>query len=144
MRTVLKLRYYRNIAGISTEKFARIMNVSTSLIGRVEREEIKPNKKLMQKIANYFGIDKKELLKKIPYKYEFKKEKIKEEKPKPFKCLNQACLFNKGCMCTDCIVIKGKAPCFGKDKIKDKPIQVDLKSTHLLFNTNKKGGEYEI
>ena len=38
-----------------------------------------------------------------------------------FKCLNQACLLNKNCMCDNPIVVRGDAPCYGRDKVQSKP-----------------------
>ena len=38
-----------------------------------------------------------------------------------FKCLNQACLLNKNCMCDNPVVVRGDAPCYGRDKVQSKP-----------------------
>ena len=38
-----------------------------------------------------------------------------------FKCLNQACLLNKNCMCDNPVVARGDAPCYGRDKVQNKP-----------------------
>lgn len=38
-----------------------------------------------------------------------------------FKCLNQACLLNKNCMCDNPVVVRGDAPCYGRDKVQGKP-----------------------
>ena len=38
-----------------------------------------------------------------------------------FKCLNQTCLLNKNCTCDNPVVIRGDAPCYGRNEVKDKP-----------------------
>ena len=38
-----------------------------------------------------------------------------------FKCLNQACLLNKNCMCDNPVVVRGDAPCYGRNKVQSKP-----------------------
>ena len=38
-----------------------------------------------------------------------------------FKCLNQACLLNKNCMCDNPVVVRGDAPCYGRNKVQNKP-----------------------
>ena len=49
---------------------------------------------------------------------------------KSFKCLNQACRLNSSwtngfngqkCMCDNPVVVRGDAPCYGKDKVQSKP-----------------------
>jgi hypothetical protein len=62
-----------------------------------------------------------------------KLEIIEVKKTKTFECQNQACLLNKKCKCNNDVVIKGKAPCFGKDKIQPKRKEYNPKSTRVLF-----------
>ena len=56
---------------------------------------------------------------------------------KPFKCLNQACPLNKNCMCDNPVVIRGDAPCYGKDLVKDKPKKQDMRNTRACFMADK-------
>ena len=72
-----------------------------------------------------------ELFKKVKDTYsknqrEFKlrrAEKVRESNKvtNSFKCLNQACLLNKNCMCDNPVVVRGDAPCYGRDKVQSKP-----------------------
>ena len=52
-----------------------------------------------------------------------------------FKCLNQACLLNKNCMCDNPVVVRGDAPCYGRDKVQSKPKRqgFDYHTTKNLF-----------
>lgn len=50
------------------------------------------------------------------------------------KCLNEACLLNENKMCISDVVLSGKAPCFGKDKVQSRnPNKFDYQSTKSLF-----------
>lgn len=48
------------------------------------------------------------------------------------KCLNEKCLLNKSQKCDNDIVLKGIAPCFGKDRIQAK-MEEKYGSTKILF-----------
>ena len=59
-------------------------------------------------------------------------EKVREANKvtNSFKCLNQACRLNsswtngfngKKCMCDNPVVIRGDAPCYGRNRVQDKP-----------------------
>ena len=50
-----------------------------------------------------------------------------------FKCLNQACLLNKNCMCDNPVVIRGDAPCYGRDKVKSKNANTSVENPYALF-----------
>ena len=56
-----------------------------------------------------------------------------------FKCLNQACLLNKNCMCDNPVVVRGDAPCYGKDKVQSKPKRqgFDYHTTKNCFMKDK-------
>ena len=56
-----------------------------------------------------------------------------------FKCLNQACLLNKNCMCDNPVVVRGDAPCYGKDKVQSKPKRqgFDYHNTKNCFMKDK-------
>ena len=81
--------------------------------------------------------------------YEIKKINEVRESNKvteSFKCLNQACLLNKNCMCNNPVVIRGAAPCYGKDKIQGKPKKRELdysltKSCFMTYNVSKEEKE---
>ncbi|AIY82162.1 hypothetical protein U728_1115 [Clostridium botulinum 202F] len=51
------------------------------------------------------------------------------------KCLNQKCPLNKDCKCDNDVVLSGKAPCFGKDKVQEKENRIKMNSTNYLFRT---------
>lgn len=50
-------------------------------------------------------------------------EKVRESNKvtKSFKFLNQTCLLNKKCTCDNPVVIRGDAPCYGRNRVQDKP-----------------------
>ena len=50
-----------------------------------------------------------------------------------FECLNQACLLNKNCMCDNPVVIRGDAPCYGRDKVKSKNANTSVENPYALF-----------
>ena len=93
-----------------------------------------PSKEEIEKCMNELKKYRREKQKKIRYD---KKQKIKISKPvhenkvfKHFKCLNQACRLNsswtggcngKSCMCDNPVVVRGDAPCYGRDKVQSKP-----------------------
>ena len=56
-----------------------------------------------------------------------------------FKCLNQACLLNKNCMCDNPVVVRGDAPCYGRDKVQSKPKRqgFDYHTTKNCFMKDK-------
>lgn len=61
-------------------------------------------------------------------------EKVRESNKvtKSFKCLNQTCLLNKKCMCDNPVVIRGDAPCYGRNRVQDKPKSNVLR--HFVIN----------
>ena len=59
-----------------------------------------------------------------------------------FECQNQACLLNsswtggcngKNCMCDNPVVIRGDAPCYGRDKVKSKNANTSVENPYSLF-----------
>lgn len=65
-------------------------------------------------------------------------------KGKPFECLNQACPLNKNCMCDNPVVIRGSAPCYGRNKVQDKPKKqnfIDTKSCFMADAVSKEEKE---
>ena len=59
-----------------------------------------------------------------------------------FECKNQACLLNsswtggcngKSCMCDNPVVIRGDAPCFGRDKVQSKNSNTSAENPYSLF-----------
>ena len=61
-----------------------------------------------------------------------------------FECLNQACLLNKNCMCNNPVVIRGSAPCYGRNKVQDKPKKqnfIDTKSCFMADAVSKEEKE---
>ena len=50
-----------------------------------------------------------------------------------FECLNQACLLNKNCMCDNPVVIRGDAPCYGRDKVQSKNANTSVENPYSLF-----------
>ena len=59
-----------------------------------------------------------------------------------FECKNQACLLNsswtggrngKSCMCDNPVVIRGDAPCFGRDKVQSKNANTSVENPYSLF-----------
>ena len=59
-----------------------------------------------------------------------------------FECKNQACLLNsswtggcngKSCMCDNPVVIRGDAPCYGRDKVKSKNANTSVENPYSLF-----------
>ena len=56
-----------------------------------------------------------------------------------FKCLNQACLLNKNCMCDNPVVVRGDAPCYGRNKVQSKPKRqgFDYHNTKNCFMKDK-------
>ncbi len=78
-------------------------------------------------------------------------EKIREANKvtNSFKCFNQACLLNKNCMCDNPVVVRGNAPCYGRNKIQDKPKKQNLQNTKICFMADtvlkqEKRKHYEI
>ena len=74
-------------------------------------------------------------------------EKVREANKltKSFKCLNQACRLNstwtKGCngqkcMCDNPVVIRGDAPCYGRNRVQDKPKNQNFINTNVCFMTD--------
>ena len=59
-----------------------------------------------------------------------------------FECKNQACRLNsswtggcngKTCMCDNPVVIRGDAPCYGRDKVKSKNANTSVENPYSLF-----------
>ena len=59
-----------------------------------------------------------------------------------FECKNQACRLNsswtggcngKNCMCDNPVVIRGDAPCYGRDKVKSKNANTSVENPYSLF-----------
>ena len=59
-----------------------------------------------------------------------------------FECKNQACLLNsswtggcngKSCMCDNPVVIRGDAPCYGRDKVQSKNANTSVENPYSLF-----------
>ena len=59
-----------------------------------------------------------------------------------FECKNQACLLNsswaggcngKSCMCDNPVVIRGDAPCYGRDKVQSKNANTSVENPYALF-----------
>ena len=59
-----------------------------------------------------------------------------------FECKNQSCLLNsswtggcngKNCMCDNPVVIRGDAPCYGRDKVKSKNANTSVENPYSLF-----------
>ena len=59
-----------------------------------------------------------------------------------FECKNQACRLNsswtggcngKSCMCDNPVVIRGDAPCYGRDKVKSKNANTSVENPYSLF-----------
>ena len=77
-------------------------------------------------------------------------EKVREANKltKSFKCLNQACRLNSSwtngfngqkCMCDNPVVVRGDAPCYGRDKVQSKPKRngFDYHATKNCFMADK-------
>ena len=114
------------------------------------------NRNVMYKVISY-DVSDEELKKEIDSKYQkllqYRRiggisdyeaktsEKSKEENTQinmqtnnaSFECLNQACLLNKNCMCDNPVVIRGDAPCYGRDKVKNKNANTSVENPYSLF-----------
>ena len=117
------------------------------------------NRNVMYKVISY-DVSDEELKKEIDSKYQktlqykgFEKNiDDKTEKTNTqinmqtnnasFECKNQACLLNsswtggcngKSCMCDNPVVIRGDAPCYGRDKVQSKNANTSVENPYSLF-----------
>ena len=117
------------------------------------------NRNVMYKVISY-DVSEEELKKEIDSKYQkslqYKgfEENIDDKTKKTnaqinmqtnnasFECQNQACLLNsswtggcngKNCMCDNPVVIRGDAPCYGRDKVKSKNANTSVENPYSLF-----------
>lgn len=66
-KTISNLRSYRNV---NQETLASFLNISRPSIGNIEKGRQKPSVYLIQKIADYFGVNVDSLLPEIPKQVE--------------------------------------------------------------------------
>ena len=97
-----------DIVSKSINKFRYVVNRED-----VPQEEID---ELFKKVKDTYSKNQREFKLKRAEKFR-KANKITNS----FKCLNQACLLNKNCMCDNPVVVRGDAPCYGRDKVQSKP-----------------------
>lgn len=115
------LRKFRKNKGISIKTLSKETGISTSTIWKHEVGRTEMNKLLLKKIAKFFKTTSEELNKEI----------IKENlATRP--CLNEVCPLNKNKECVNDVVLSGRAPCFGKDKVQQK-YKINYQSTKALF-----------
>ena len=56
-----KIRALREKANLSLREVASNIEIDTSLLGKIERNERQPTKLIISQVAEYFNVDKKEL-----------------------------------------------------------------------------------
>ena len=117
------------------------------------------NRNVMYKVISY-DVSEEELKKEIDSKYQkslqykgFEKN-IDDKTGKTntqinmrtnnasFECKNQACLLNsswtggcngKTCMCDNPVVVRGDAPCYGRDKVQSKNANTSVENPYTFF-----------
>lgn len=121
-----KLREIRIQKGYSLGQLSSISGVPKSTINQYEVGKVKKiNDKSLNKLANALNCTPQEL-----------SATIGEPVVKTFKCLNENCLLNKNKNCDNPIVLSGKAPCFGKNKVQAKE-KILYGNTKILFANRK-------
>lgn len=55
------LRNLREAAGLTLKSVAEQINIDTSLLAKIERNERQPTKQIIKQVAEYFTVDEKEL-----------------------------------------------------------------------------------
>ena len=121
-----KLREIRIKKGYTLGELADLSGVPKTSIYQYETGKIKKtNGKNLNKLANALNCTPEEL-----------SGVIKEPITETFKCLNENCLLNKNKSCNNPIVLSGKAPCYGKDKVQAKE-KILYGNTKILFADRK-------
>lgn len=130
------MRLIRDKAKISLKTLSIKTNISYSHLCNFENENKDLSVKSLKKISKFLNCNIEDLTKSINYKgkiYLPQKETVKEKINYNTKCLNQACPLNQDCICINDTVLTGKAPCYGKDRVKDKAKYKKMNSTNYLF-----------
>jgi transcriptional regulator with XRE-family HTH domain len=55
------LRTLRENAGLTLKSVAEQINIDTSLLAKIERNERQPTKQIIKQVSEYFNVDEKEL-----------------------------------------------------------------------------------
>ena len=112
---MMNLQNIRKTKGLTQIELAELSGVKRGTIQHYEAYSgsiVRPDMAIIKRLAEALGVKETDI---------FVKDEIKVKKEiKTFECQNQACLLNKKCKCNNDVVIQGKAPCFGKDRVKDK------------------------
>jgi transcriptional regulator with XRE-family HTH domain len=115
------MREIRKAKCFTIQELADRTGVSSTSIGLHEKGQREINDNDILKIAEFLGVTVEALNEKC------------EENTINKKCLNEACPLNKSKKCNNDVVLSGKAPCYGKDKVQLKEKKVKFNSTKALF-----------
>lgn len=119
-----KLREIRNKRGISIDKLSKATGVGIMSIRNFELNIYNVNEIKVKKLADFLETTVEEI-----------SGEIKEDFGMPcieIKCLNQVCPLNLECKCNNDVVLEGRAPCYGKDKVQEKE-KNNYRNTKILF-----------
>lgn len=103
-----RMRKIRESKGFTIQELSDKTGVPSKYIRIHERGERNTSYTYISRIAKALGTTIKELNEEVDINIAI------------IKCLNEVCLLNKNKQCISDVVLSGKAPCFGKDKIQAK------------------------
>lgn len=125
------LRELREKKGMTIKQLSECSGVGHTAIWSFEmsKSEMKRNSRI--RIAGILNATVDEISKEMDPKKVIKKPEKKVYEPK--KCLNENCPLNKNKKCVNDIVLSGKAPCFGKELIKEKSAALNYRNIKTCF-----------
>ena len=103
-----RMREIRESKGITIQELSDKTGVPTKYIRTHELGERNTSYTYICRIAKVLEVTAKELNEEADINIAI------------IKCLNEVCLLNKNKQCISDVVLSGRAPCFGKDKIQAK------------------------
>lgn len=115
------MREIRKEKLFTIQELADRTGVSSTSIGLHEKGQREIKDKDILKIAEFLGVTVEEL------------NEVVETRTSNLKCLNEVCPLNKSKKCNNDVVLSGRAPCYGKDKVQAKEKKVKFNSTKALF-----------